>query len=45
MLGGCKDQRAMIPAQQIIAVILFESENKRLIKQEDIQIPEIGIEK
>lgn len=41
MLGGCKDQQIMVPDQQIIVVTLFESENRRLMKQKDIQIPEI----
>lgn len=27
MLGDCKDQQVMVPAQQIIVVILFESYN------------------
>lgn len=40
MLGACKDQQ--IPAQQTIVFIFIESENKRLMKQKDIQIPEIG---
>lgn len=42
MLESCKNQQVMVPAQQIMVVILFESENKRLMKQKDIQFPEIG---